>query len=1107
MPLQTETIEVPVSKGVDLRTAARIVDAGHLLEAINSRFSGDGSSKRFGHLTERAKFGSYPAGQTQLSLDIPVLTAYGQKILDQEWLMGWGDIVSQNRVVNTTTLQTSPYPEAGYLLGGATRDTQVLGWSGHSLIDRAPAQAGLLSTALPGSAVMPAMKVKPIAKTSLKQDMPDVADTGVVRTTVWLDLTTPQVYFTVTDSVTGATLLHDVSLGITLPKNVRCFTLGHYTHIAIQETSTNTLQLRSFIDTDLSTIISRSLGSCDNGLFDIWKVDETRAVTVRAVAGVPNIRWIRVNGTDHPDYIPGAMGIGGRTVFKLAICVHPVNEEVGFAAMCTGGTNDIIGSVHLPNGSPRAILSFETLGVSERNDPVNEIAIAPKYLYTSDGYGVFDLYASTNYPAGIPADIDFRTVRYRFSLNLGALGSTQIFHQSITSQAIRVGDRTYVWSAFYKSKRSTETGAAVYTPLQSTWFLLDEDLKPVAKFDFGVACTPDHTKSWHKRSVNWNLVGTFANPATQGLGTVLQTPLKDIARYYGGLLYNVRVPTTATQNVLFTEPSVQMWDLDFLPALQSAQAGRCTYFAGGQLWAFDGVDLVEAGFHTCPEHSLVLAAGGALTASQPYSYRVDLCHRNAQNEEIRSHSLLFNLSTTPGNQTITLDIPTVLTRRTNSYFLIFRSAVVAGIPTTTWNLINSRDPSSADYRANTQSLQSVAFTDAGAVTDALGLLREFHPMNAGTSYLQPFSAPACELVTAGRDRLWVAGGELLPGQIAPSRLFEPGEVPAFNASIWRQVDRSDDPVTAIGFVGDVGVFFRRNSTYLLDGDGPDNIGQGFWAPARLALSDTGAVSQFSLVLVSAGLLFQSPAGFRLLGPGGALTAVGMPVDPVAKTFEVRGAVSVVADQEVRWYGPSGAIVYDYIDDAWTTWTCKAFGAVHNPVTGRAILMFGTKFFIETEGEYLDDGQAYEHRIKFPWLHAGNLGDFQRVTRIAGFGLWDSSAPHSVRVEIAYDERDFPEEYFEWNVPDVSQNTDTWGTVTWGAGTWGDTASTRGIRDSVWRWRRKPARQKCSVFSVTISDKSSANQGFSVVALGCQIGKKSGLDRSAWPTGGTDTYKA
>jgi hypothetical protein len=59
-----------------------------------------------------------------------------------------------------------------------------------------------------------------------------------------------------------------------------------------------------------------------------------------------------------------------------------------------------------------------------------------------------------------------------------------------------------------------------------------------------------------------------------------------------------------------------------------------------------------------------------------------------------------------------------------------------------------------------------------------------------------------------------------------------------------------------------------------------------------------------------------------------------------------------------------------------------------------------------------------------------------------------------------------------------------------------------FRDSVWRWRRRLSRQKCSVISVAIDDNYSPGEGFVLTALALELGMKPGLDRVPWHGGTT-----
>ena len=1093
MTLQFETVAIPVTKGVDLRTAARLVEPPALLEALNARFSGDGSSKRYGHTSRRVLTTSYPPDTVQVNVGSATLTPYGAKLVDADWLYGWGLMTSTDRGDGgaDSWYTTSPYPEPGHLFDGLTRDYEKVAWTGHRLVSLSPGQYGThVSTANP--ACMPALRSQLVAKKNAAQFHPDIADNGEVRVVVWMNnigTSASTVYYSVFDSQTGALLVNAAALNLVNAFGARVLSLGNWFHIiGVDQDGGETLEIRSFEQSAPTTIVARTVDTMGTGniWFDFWKVDETKAAIVyvgfttvgETTPDVLKLTWIGPLGTLPSDELTVTLDTDSEDEFANVACaVHPVTGRVGVAFFTEAGAataDSVMACVYNRSGSQAGTLHNIDAhgGMVSASD---QITIAPRYLYNS-GREDFDIYAS--WYIATPS----RVITYSWLMDTNsATQQGQIYHQMVASHAFRVGDRTFVW-----------TGNANST-LQSTWLLLDSALAPVGHLNFGTAAT--------------HLINTALGPTLASVNWTLHSTVKDQAVFHLGLGYKQRVAATNEQQGLYTEESIQYVELDFLPKLQTVQGGRCTYIAGAQVWAYDGASLVEAGFHVAPEVTATEAAGGSLTTLGTYSYRVDLCHRNSQNEEIRSHSFIVQTTLTGANATVTLKIKTCPTRRSDAYFLIFRNAMVAAAPTSTWNLINSRNPTDASFKVNDQTQDYITYSDTGAVNDATGLTRELHPGNSST-YQHPFAAPACEIIAAGRDRVWVAGGELEPGQIAPSRLFGPGETPAWNGNLAIQIDRNEAPITAIGFVGEIAAVFRERSTYIQEGDGPDNQGNGFWPPARLALADTGAVGQESVILSSVGLLFQSPIGFRLLGPSGQLSALGEPVDPLAKDFTVNACISLPRESEIRWYGDTSTIVYNYLADAWSTWSIGARAALVSGADRTATLVQGNGFFFtETPDTYRDGDTLYEHRLRFPWLHAGSVGDFQRLKRFAGFGTWDpADGTHKIRTEIYYDERDWLEEFWEWDVPDATQNTDTWGAATWGAGTWGDTASSSFTRDSVWRWRRMPRKQKCSVFSIVISDNFTDGPGFSLVALGLELARKTGLDRIAVP-GGTNVNRS
>jgi hypothetical protein len=1075
MPLPKDTIAIPVVKGLDLTTDARLVSPPSLLEAENTRFYGGGAKKRVGHQAIEVR----GEGLTQLG---------APKV---DWVYGWGYTNSTpgNRPITSASvdLLTSRLPEAGKLYGLAQRDSETLLWSGHRAYSYTPSQDGNQDpySAEIGNAVLPSLRAEPIAKSQRRQNFPDACDTGPggIRLVVWLDNTvtaSPVAKYSIYDSDTSALIVSQATFSATKPLYARCFSLGSWVHTMVLDDDTDTVKLHSIHVSDPNTVVQRSYGSCTGKSFDIWKHTESLAVVAISDTTSIEVKWIGTDGsgTSGAFYNHFSYPVTGATTVTIS---RSYQGYLGLAWYKSAGP-EIGVAVTNAFGANLATSSTLTSG-SYTTTSLARLTISAKGVKDTSGNDLWDLYWDNG--------TDLCAVRVW--IEDGSVTKSvqkKRFRHTLASRAFRVGDRTFVW-------------AGHLSIIQSTWFLLDEALLPVGKMDFGVANVfsdiPGGNTTDFVASINWH--GTSPYESLTSLNP----------NYELALSYKIRAnPTSVSQasEAIFTEPSIKWVTLNFLPRLRTVQAGRCLYIAGAQVWSYDGAELTEAGFHIGPELSTPIAsAGGSLTTGGTYSYRVDLCYRNAQNEEVRSLSILTNSVVLDGggaNRTITLTIPTCVTRRTNSYFLIYRNAMSSGVPLVNWWLLNSRDPGHADFRSNDLSVNTVTYVDSGAVNDTTIQTRELHP--ATDTYIQPISAPACEIIAGGRDRVWVGGGELLPGQVAPSRLFDPGETPSWNPYLNVQVDRSSEPLTSIGFIGEVGVLMRRDATYLIDSDGPDNIAQGFWNPPRLAISDLGAVDQESLARISQGLIFRSPAGFRLLGPGGALTPIGMPTDSVARDFTVVGAVVVEKDQEVRFYGTDSTLVYNYLFDTWYRWSCGGTGVAKTTQAQGGLALVARDdgyLWVETPGTYTDGGVPYSHRLRFPWLHAGNLGDFQRVRYVGGLGRFGDleDKDHTLRLQFYYDEREFWEERIEWTLPDTSTNQDVWGAEAWGAGVWGDTsADVSKLEDLTWEWKRRPARQKCSVFSVSIEDVNTTGPGFELSALTLELGLKPGLNRGPERTG-------
>lgn len=1069
--MEWQTVAIPFAAGIKPTSRGRVLDSSKLLTAQNCFFYLDeGPQKRFGHHSRAIKTPDAPIGldgiippvapplRTPFSLERPNLSEY--------WVHGYG-LTGSDPIAYTGTpglFAHSPQPSVGTVYGVWKRDDEVVFWDGMRALGK-PGNAVSPFAEVTGEAVFPALRGEPIAKSPFGQLSPDAVDNGVLRTVVWTDAN--GVHRSVFYSATGAAVINEELLHADV-STTRCVSTGAWTHVVYHDPDLNEITLKSWHQDTPQTVLSRSLGPTDLERFDVKKIDETSFVVAKLMDDDIDIVVCDLTSTIAAYTIEPALV--DEIVSAIHVTIAPTHRgelgvmwqtdafDVNFRTYTTESgvpTRDRL----TVDGSPSALARLTLI------DNYNDSRGTSAWLaYVNDA-------ASTRL-FGIGSAVTPRAVRFQVHL---------------ASHAFRVGQRGYVWA----------TLSSTYA-LQPTWFLCDEEMLPVGKMLFGLAY-PQASDVYTLPSTTWHTSDANHEP-------------KDRFVFFGALGYRQRANTdtqAGDPNGVFLEPSIFFYTLDFLPYLRSAQAGRSTYIAGAQLWEYDGANLNEAGFHTAPE-GVVVGDGGAgnLDETKAYGWRVDLCYKNAQNEEVRSWS---NIVTTDASEfggatfKATLTIPHVpMTRRDDSYFLVFRTEGNG----TEFYLVSSRDPSVTGengYIANSRGAATYTFTDN--LSDALLIAREYHPANAPT-YVQPLPAPACELVAAGRDRLWLAGGELSPGEVAPSRYFRPGETPSFSPALNIQIDRNSEPITAIGFVGENAVFFRKTSAYTLDSDGPDNVLQGVWGFPRLALADVGAVSQEGLALAGEGLYFQSTAGIRVITQGGGLRppgagligGLGTDVDTLTGSGEYAAAVVVPKYSQIRWYSrdpEKPTMVVDYTKNTWTTFTgLECRGAVYWAPGDTVLLARGdAEVWTEVEGRYLDGDRTYETLLRTAWLHGGNMGDFHRARRWALSG--DADTGLSLRYRVFYDERPFHAEegFVEFN---GNSNDSVWGDNEWGDGSWGDSNNPDGqsglwFRDGVFRLRRRFARQKCSVFSVEFSDQS-GTASFAPTVLALELGLKQGLDR-------------
>jgi hypothetical protein len=1035
--MQWEPIAIPLASGVDLTSRVRLVDPANLAKAENVYYPQTGGpEKRRGHKAHRL-FDAFAGYEGPAPSDN---------------LFGYGLIDAGNPPSGS-----SVYPQAGTIRDILVYDDREIAWDGWRFFE--PTEAGVSGKCKVVKAYLPVYKSEAIARTQNTQLYSCSAETALTRIVGYVETVAggaknayAKVYDVATNSLKFTVHLNT---GSNDPVYIRTVSCGEFVHALVSDATDEVVYCYSFHNnaTDLTRVTPViTIDGVVGTSFDVWKFNESRFL----VAGIDTtikLSWVNANGTVNETMFSQntTFAVTG-TPLNVAVCVHPVTRNIG--VFYDIGVTQFF-RLYDDNGTALAAAT----SISSWANDVIHLAVAPSYV--DDKYYLY----CDRYGGGT-----MEVVKSNFT-GPSTLGTvTRRKSCRLASRACRVGNVGFVWV-------TNVTDNHVLDALQSTYFLLDEDLKPVARAEYTTAVINGYNK--------WLPGINYVESADGSWNTT---------KFHGSLMVTTRIihddDGTGTTAV-FSDYGIKTYTLNFTPdKLSYAQAGKALYIAGGQLWSYDGEVLREANIPLGVDDVTIVSSNGAgaLENSGVYSWRIDYCYKNAQNEECRAISFLTNDVTFGGvDDTATLTIYQPLTGITDGYYLIFRKMNNGS----NWYLVNNRISSPLKYDP---TAVTVTFTDL--LSDADILDNEPHPANAA-GFIQPIAAPACEYVAFGQNRLWVAGGEITPGEIWPSRLFGPGQTPAFNWVLAFQVDRTTEPVTGFAFQTTYGVVFKRDSIYIVTGNISSNILEAVQPDVQQALADRGCINHKSIGRLFNSVTFQSSSGYQSINAAGQMDNIGSPVLTAAGTCV--GTLLVKHDEHIRFYQSDNAtLVLDYGDKLWTTFNfnTKPNAAVLSNRTGMAVLARRNELLYESDDEYRDGDYAFYYLIRTAPL-AKQIGGLQRVRRVYCIGEKEG-VPPPVTIRIYQDTHDWWTAQVNWDYSD-DLNTSTIGTGTIGTGFIGDpvVSTPPAFRDDIWRWRyRLPSRhQKCEDVAIELTDKGRMNQNRWIpVAFALEIGTKGGLDR-------------
>lgn len=571
------------------------------------------------------------------------------------------------------------------------------------------------------------------------------------------------------------------------------------------------------------------------------------------------------------------------------------------------------------------------------------------------------------------------------------------------------------------------------------------------------------------------------------------------------------LPENARRDGLASDIRPLIGDAEFLPRLSTGEFGRAVYFASALPQTFDGREVNEAGFLLYPEVTTVASAnlvGGGLVPGDVRQYRVYAVHRNAGGEVVRSPALTYIAPAVgAGHNANNVTFTTVpATSRVDAWFEVYATTNGGAVFYLTSPALAATAPQ------NTFSASTVTFADLTADIDLVKRpIDPFQPVLGQAGNLETSSLPGCSVMYSGRDRLWLAGGDVESGSVAFSKLRVELEGAGWSDQVGSAViDHLGQAVTSIGEVGDSLVVFLRDRIWAVAG-GPDNNGLGGFAIPSLVQAGVGSINHAGTVQTPKGLAFWSDSGPRLLTNGYAVVDLSHRTYPLTTELSgyVTAAVSVPGQEEVRWYTTTGtAILWDHrandrnATGRWAVWTgLPAAGAVYFPATGYPVLaLTDGRVLVEDTATFTDAGAHYEMSWSTPEMRPSEL--VQGHNRFRRFALrGEYRGPHTLGIWAYYDGSPMWTRYREWVTAD-NLYAEGWGS---GSGTW-NTDPTGWIEppaagygsfrllDGSYRLRDRLKRQPGATLKLRFSDLGAPNDTVLAEELAVELGAKPGLTR-------------
>lgn len=314
-----------------------------------------------------------------------------------------------------------------------------------------------------------------------------------------------------------------------------------------------------------------------------------------------------------------------------------------------------------------------------------------------------------------------------------------------------------------------------------------------------------------------------------------------------------------------------------------------------------------------------------------------------------------------------------------------------------------------------------------------------------------------------------------------SKTLVPEEGVAFSDFLTVEFDQANG-LTAVASLDEKLIAFTAVDKRLTVGEPANDLGAGqsFSTPVFIS-SDTGAVSQASIVENTDGIYYKSQKGIYRINRGLSDEYIGAAVEDFNGNTVAKACINSEFNEIVFVLKDSPfALVYNYLFGAWTTWGNSQMSYVF-PSRNLIYTTAAGKVFNETRTVFKDiDGNVVlpvAFDIEMPWLKMKGQQDYQRVKQIMILGELKSA--HSLQVQFwwDYDKRDAVRQTLSLASSLIVSGSD--------------------YADATYQAQFSPWKQKCESIKVRIfdvPDVTTSGESCTLNAVDFRVGMKRGLSK-------------